>query len=265
MVATKIPLPEPKVLGEFAVVAAANSRRLLTDAENLLARGGWGTAYSLAVLAFEEAGKSWLCLIGLIMPGELKAAFPFGELVSSHLYKLQAARMIAPMLAFIMGGPDAAMTGFMEAIEALDDLAREDNRAKQRGIYADFQEGMIWDPARVKRGQARDMVAKVRDLLDRSAPLAEPGFLRFMADPPADARGELDDFLSRFIACARDDDFAGAMSVLAELHALMPGIGEMFVQDARRMALARAQPARSQPRKLTRAQRTSSTRRMTTG
>ena len=50
-------------LGDLAVTAAANGRRLLDDAEILLKRGRWPTAYSLAVLAFEEAGKSWLCII----------------------------------------------------------------------------------------------------------------------------------------------------------------------------------------------------------
>jgi AbiV family abortive infection protein len=85
MAANKTPLPDPAVLAEFAIVASENARRLLTDAENLLTRGGWPTSYSLAVLALEEAGKSWLCMIGLAMPGELKAEFPFREMVGSHL------------------------------------------------------------------------------------------------------------------------------------------------------------------------------------
>src|SRR5258706_4024787 len=57
MAITKTPLPDAAVLGEFAIVAAENARRLLTDAENLLTRGGWPTAHSLALLALEEAGQ----------------------------------------------------------------------------------------------------------------------------------------------------------------------------------------------------------------
>jgi AbiV family abortive infection protein len=255
MASTKTPLPDPAVLAEFGIVAAGNARRLLTDAEHLLTRGGWPTAYSVAVLAFEEAGKSWLCLVGMIMPGGLKAEFPFGELVGSHLYKLQAARMIAPLLAFLKGGPDAAVASFTEAIDAMESLARRDNLAKQRGLYADCADGIIWDPSQIKRDEARAMVAGVRDLLDRIGPLTDPGFLRFVAAPPDDAKAELDDFLGRFITRAREDDLAGAMSVLAEMHALMPGVGEMFEQDARRMAIARAQGTRTQTRKLPKSKR----------
>jgi AbiV family abortive infection protein len=250
----KTPLPDEAVLGEFAIVAGKNARRLLTDAENLLTRGGAPTAYSLAVLAFEEAGKSWLCVNGIAIPGELKAEYPFGELVGSHLYKLQAARMIAPWLAFIKSG-QAAVAGFMEAVEAMEGLAREDNLAKQRGFYADCTDGIIWDPSQVTRDEAKDMVAKVRDLLDRSAPLADPDFIRFMAAPPADAKAEMDEFLSRLFACLREDDPEGALAVLTSLYEGMPGIGEIFEQDARRMALASARPARAQPRKMPRAQR----------
>lgn len=256
MATTKTPLPDSAVLGEFAIVAAENARRLLTDAENLLTRGGWPTAYSLAVLAFEEAGKSWLCIIGLVMPGELKAEFPFGELVGSHLYKLQAARLIAPLLALIKGGPDAAVAGFIEAIDAMEDLARQDNLAKQRGIYADCADGIIWNPSQVKRDEARNMVAKVRDVLDRSAPMTDPDFLRFAVAPPAEDKAEIDGFVSRIMACAQEDDPEAALAVLADLYSRMPGIGEMFEQDARRMALARAQGSRTQARKLPRAQRT---------
>lgn len=169
---TKTPLPDAAVLAEFAIVAGTNARRLLTDAEHLLTRGGWPTAYSLAVLAFEEAGKSWLCLVGLLMPGELKAVFPFGELVGSHRYKLQAARMIAPFLAFIRGGVDAAVAAFTEAVDAMADLARRDDLAKQHGFYADCADGIIWNPSHVRRDEARAMVAKVRNVLDRSAPLS---------------------------------------------------------------------------------------------
>jgi AbiV family abortive infection protein len=254
VVTTRTPLPEAVTLGEFAIVSGANARRLLTDAETLLTRGGWGSAYSLAVLAFEEAGKSWLCLMGLIMPDEIKAKFPFGELVASHRYKLYAARMIAPLLAFMKDGPQAAVASFIEAIDTMEDLAREDNLAKQRGIYADFADGVIWNPTQIRRDEARAMVAGVGDLLDRSAPIAEPGFLRFVATPPDDLRAEADTLMRRFIACAQADDLDGAVAVIGELDDEMDGLGEMFEQDARRLAAARRR-VRSQPRKFPRAQR----------
>ncbi len=256
MAASKTPLPDATVLGEYAIAAAENARRLLTDAETLLTRGGFPTAYSLAVLAFEEAGKSWMSLVGLVMPGELRAEFPFGKLVSSHRDKLQAARMIAPWLTFITRGPDAAAAGLIEAIDAMEDRAREDDLAKQRGFYVDSADGAIWSPSQVKRDEARRIVATVRDVLDRSAPLMEPDFLRFIAAPPDDARAELDGFLSRFIACMQDDDAEAGFAVLAEFYSQMPGVGEMYEQHVRRIAVARSRPARTQPQKLPKAKRT---------
>ena len=53
-------VPGLDVLGDFAIAAANNSRRLLEDAELLASRGRWPGAYSYAILAFEEAGKAWL-------------------------------------------------------------------------------------------------------------------------------------------------------------------------------------------------------------
>lgn len=255
MAKTKTPLPDASVLAEFAIVAGKNARRLLTDAEHLLTRGGWPTAYSLAVLAFEEAGKSWLCLVDLLMPGELKAMFPYGELVGSHRYKLQAARTIAPFLVFIRGGVDAAVAAFTEAIDAMADLARRDDLAKQHGFYADRADGIIWNPSQIRRDEAMAIVAKVRDVLDRSAPLMDPGFIRFMAAMLADGDPELDAFVSRIMACAREDDVDGVLAAVADLYEQMPGIGEFYEQDVRRMALERACPARTRPRKLPRAER----------
>lgn len=184
------------------------------------------------------------------------AEFPFGELVGSHLHKLQAARLIGPLLASIKGGPDAAIADFIDAIEAMEGLARQDNLAKQRGFYADCRDGVIWNPSQIKRDEARTMMARVQDIIEASSPLTDPGFLRFMAAPSADAKTEIEGFMSRLFASARDDDLDGALGVVAELYSRMDGIGEVFERDARRMALTRSQGNRTQPRKLPRAQRT---------
>lgn len=59
----------------------------------MLMRSGWSMAYSVTVLVFEEVGKSLLSVVGPVIPGELNAEFPFGELVGRHRYKLQGARL----------------------------------------------------------------------------------------------------------------------------------------------------------------------------
>lgn len=206
----------------WPVAASANARRLLTDAETLLSAGSCPTAYSLAVLAFEEIGKSWLCTNALLAPDSLRAVIPFGELMGRHSNKLQAARMIMPMLALVKGEPDSGAEAFAAVIAPMEDVAQQDNLAKQRGIYVDYDDGAIWNPSQVGCDEARDIVARVRDLLDQSAPLAEPDFLRFALAPLDDARAEMDALVGRFIDRALDDDSAGVMDMLAELRAADP-------------------------------------------
>lgn len=55
-----MPVPDLDALGDFALAAVRNARRLLDNADLLLRRGRWPSACSLAVLAFEEAGKAFL-------------------------------------------------------------------------------------------------------------------------------------------------------------------------------------------------------------
>ena len=51
-------LPDEREAAEGAVAAAANAAGLLGDADLLAAAGRYGSALSLAVLAFEEAVKA---------------------------------------------------------------------------------------------------------------------------------------------------------------------------------------------------------------
>jgi len=131
-----VPMPGSDAVGQLARAAAENARRLLDDADLLVKRGRWPNAYSLAVLAFEEAGKAWVCTNAMLVPEEAQPDFPFGELVGGHLWKLQAAHGMAGILAYIRGG-DGAPASLLEVMDVLDSLAREENRAKQRGLYAD--------------------------------------------------------------------------------------------------------------------------------
>ncbi len=54
-------VPDLDALAAFALAAGRNARRLLGDAELLPKRGKVPSAYSLAVVAFEVAGKAWMC------------------------------------------------------------------------------------------------------------------------------------------------------------------------------------------------------------
>lgn len=247
-----MPVPDLDALGDFAITAGKNSRRLLLDAELLASRGRWPTAYSVAVLAFEEAGKAWLSIVAMMVPDDSRADFPFGEVVNGHIEKLQAAHGMAFMLAFLRGGEEAPATILQDG-EVLEALAREHNRHKQRGIYADIVDGVIWDPARITREQARNMVAAIRDILDYGGVLTDPEFIAWLAAMPEDVKPERDAFWSRVISGWELGGYDGMASAFQEFIEEIGSVDEMrqmFGEDARRLAISGPPgPLRAQPRR----------------
>jgi AbiV family abortive infection protein len=243
-------VPELDVLGDFAIAAARNSRRLLEDAELLASRGRWPGAYSYAILAFEEAGKAWLCIIAMMMPDDSRDEFPFGDLDWDHTWKLGAAHGMAFMLSFIRGGEDAPESIFQDG-NVIEALARKHNQAKQRGIYADLTDGVVWEPAQITRDEARGMVAAVRDLLDYGGPLADPEFIAWLAAMPAEDKPLVDAFWVRLLSGweqAGYDGMADAVKGFIEEIASVDELREMLQEDGRRLAIDRA-PKRAQPRR----------------
>ena len=215
-----MPVPDLDVLEEFAITAAKNSRRLMDDAELLASRGHWATAYSVAILAFEEVGKAWLSIVAMMVPEDSRAGLPFGDLVSGHIEKLQAAHGMAFMLAFLRGG-DEAPESIMQDGDVLEALARDHNLYKQRGIYADIRDGVIWDPARISREQTRSMVGAIRDILDYGGVLADPEFIAWLAAMPEDVKPERDAFWVRIMSGweqAGYDGMAGAFQHAPHAH-----------------------------------------------
>jgi AbiV family abortive infection protein len=238
LIVTNVPIPDLDLLGDLANEAAANARRLLADANILINRRRWPTAYSLAILAFEEAGKAWLCINAMMAPDEVRPQFPFGELAGGHLWKLAAAHGMADMLAFIRGGPDAP-SRIGQALDVVESLARADNRAKQRGLYADVEDGAVWNPSKVSENEARRMVSAVRDLLDYGAPLVSPEFISWMVRMPDDVRPERDAFFTRFFDVVAQGGYEAAMAFIEDEISKLPGLAEMLEEDAQRLALDR--------------------------
>jgi AbiV family abortive infection protein len=247
-----VQVPELDALGDFAIAAAKNSRRLLEDAELLASRGRWPGAYSYAILAFEEAGKAWLCIIAMLMPDNSRAEFPFGDLDWDHTWKLGAAHGMVFMLAFLRGG-DNAPESILQDGHVLDALARQHNQAKQRGIYADIRDGEVWDPANITRKEAKAMVAAVRDLLDCSGPLADPEFITWLASIPEDVKPERDAFWGKLLSgweLGGYDGMAAAFQGFINEIGSMEDLRQVFQEDARRLATgSQAQPKRIQPRR----------------
>jgi AbiV family abortive infection protein len=230
-----IPVPDLDALGDLAIAAAQNARRLLTDAEIMIKRHRWPTAYSLAVLAFEETGKAWLCTVAMFIPDEFRHEFPFGAIMTGHLPKLQAAHGLTRMLAYIRGG-EGAPASILVAVGALEVLAQDDNRAKQRGLYADFTDGVVWNPSQVTEDEARSMAVVVRDVLDRAGPLASPEFIAWLAHTPDNAGPERDALLGRVIAAVGKGGAQAIVEALQEEYSKMDGLAEMLAEDERRVA-----------------------------
>ncbi len=184
--AKTMPAPDLRELGDFALAAGRNARRLLADADLLLAHGRWPSAYSLAVLAFEEAGKAWMCITAMTVPDDIRPEWPHAESTARHADKLLAAHVMAHMFACAASGRDM-IDGLAAVGEHLEELAREHNQAKQRGFYADLLDGIVREPGTVTKAEAKRMVATVRGLLEDGGILADHGFIAWLVGEEPDA------------------------------------------------------------------------------
>jgi AbiV family abortive infection protein len=256
--AKTIPVPDLDALGDFALAAAKNARRLLDDAELLLKYGRSPSAYSLAVLSFEEAGKAWMCVIAMMVPDHIRPDWPYGDLITRHVDKLMAAHVMAHMLASASTGHDV-IASLADIGENLEELAYEHNQAKQRGLYADLLDGTVWDPASISKDEARRMLVVVRGLLDHGGYLADPGFIAWLASETQEVVQARELLWGRFFTGLQQGGLDG---MLASLRGLMDetgateGIPLMIREQAQRAAIAMdARPKRIQPRRLPRSRR----------
>ena len=257
--AKTMPVPDLDALGDFAMAAARNARRLLDDAELLLRRGRSPSAYSLAVLAFEEAGKAWMCVIAMMVPDDVRPEWPYGGLTNKHVDKLMAAHVMAHMLVSASNGQDM-ITSLADIGENLEELAREHNQAKQRGLYADLLDGTVWDPALVTKHEARRMVAIVRGLLDHGGHLADPEFIAWLANETQEVVEVKDLVWGRFftgLQQGRPDGMLASLRRLMDETGATEGLPQMIREQAQRAAIAGSvtTPKRVQPPKVPRSRR----------
>ena len=110
------------------------------------------------------------------------------------------------------------------------------------------------------RDEARGMVAAVRDLLDRGAPLVDPEYIGWLASMPDDVRPLADAFWEHLIAGWQQGGYEGMASAMQEEFAKMDGLAQMLEEDAKRLALDRARAdrqgdVRRQPVRQSRARR----------
>jgi AbiV family abortive infection protein len=169
---TKDAAPVPSLQAFLALSQAAeeNARSLIGDAEVLLCAGRWPRAYSLAVLAHEECGKSLMAMALLGAPGVvLRQPRWMQELRSGHGRKListyQHQAMVSP-------------GDFIAKTNESPDLARTSNLGKQRGFYVDLADDeSVRRPSDVTEAEARAEVARVSQMVYSSGLRSMPFWL----------------------------------------------------------------------------------------
>lgn len=182
----------------------------------------------------------------------------YGDLITTHVDKLMAAHVMAHVLASDTSGRDM-ITELADVGEGLNELAREHNQAKQRGLYADLLDDTVWEPASVTADEARRMVVTVEGLLDHGGQLADPGFVAWLASQTQEVLEVKDMVWARFFAGLQQ---GGPEGMFASLRSLMDetgaaeGFPQMIRKQARRTAITEvAGSNRVQPRRLPRRQR----------
>ncbi len=102
-----------------------------------------------------------MCVVAMMVPDDVRPEWPYGDLITRHVDKLLAAHVMAHMLASASSGQDV-IASLVDIGDSLEELAREHNQAKQRGLYADLIDGTVWDPASITKDEARRTLVIVR-------------------------------------------------------------------------------------------------------
>lgn len=171
MASQRLPDEREAVVG--AVAAAANAAGLLGDADLLAGVGRYGSALSLAVLAFEEAVKARS--LGAIAASAAQGREPgFSEdTLRRVIYRGHQARHEAGLLQHVAAAFPmiygklmlgiAATPGEISVLGEFADLLNSANARKQAGFYADFDpvSGSWTAPAAVSEAE----FGKVRALV----------------------------------------------------------------------------------------------------
>jgi len=150
-------------LRKLASAAAGNARDLLEEAEILLGHRRWPRACALAVLAGEEAAKAFRCMCVLVI-GAPKVSRH--DLERDHIGKLTVARIMTDLLFPLIRAEQEPPESVAEATAQMEQTARQDDRAKQRGLYVDIgPDGSLQQPSDITEAEASGVIAGVADLV----------------------------------------------------------------------------------------------------
>jgi AbiV family abortive infection protein len=158
------PVPPTDDLVQLIRESLFNARDLLGSARLLLAHDQAGQAHALATLAFEEIGKSCICIIALVPIPPAASPFPtpkhFWKALNRHEDKLTWARGVFSLLITEPTGP------VLEIVERLNDDARAAHLVKLRGLYVDYEDDHVQTPRSIPHEDAERLIADVQVALD---------------------------------------------------------------------------------------------------
>jgi AbiV family abortive infection protein len=195
----------------LAPAAARNARDLLADAEILLERQRWPGAYALGVLAGEEAAKAYRC-IGVLALGGQKVSRR--DLERDHIGKLTVAHVLTDLVFPLVRTQQEPPTSAAAVTDRLEEMARQDNEAKKRGLYADIgPDGALRRPSDIGEAAARNFIASVTDLVAIVSLMTSEGTMQLLANPPAERLAELAPILQRVVEA---HDHGGDDAVLTD-------------------------------------------------
>ncbi len=157
MVTNYPPIPPHDDLLTISRAAQANAEDLLGDAQLLADHERYSRAYALAILAWEEVSKAYLCLWAISSPQITPEKFWTD--FRNHESKLADAHYLAEYLR-----PEAIGTAFEHYKKTIGG-SRSTQNQKERALYVDYRRGKVLVPSQIGQHAARNQIRGVKRAL----------------------------------------------------------------------------------------------------
>jgi AbiV family abortive infection protein len=151
-------------LWELRTGVLQNAKRLVQDAEYLLANGRWPGAYESAYFAREETAKSAVVFAAayVVAQDPTNLNWPkFWKAWRDHQMKSAGFVMMSALYARVFEGSVATEDAEAEASEAAA-LRRQ----REAALYVSWDGGLKTPLSSITEGQARDMVAEASKMVE---------------------------------------------------------------------------------------------------
>ncbi len=152
------PLPPRDDLLRLASAAVSNARDLLDDARRLAEVRSFPRAHALATFAFEEQGKSQLCLLAWVLPSSIEVdPAPFWDEFYSHRKKIERVSSFGELF---LREPSRPVSEFLEH---RFEESRGTHLRKVRGLFVDYEHdhNAVQVPSEIAEQEAVELIDRV--------------------------------------------------------------------------------------------------------